>query len=143
MRANYLAVLIFACVTLLSAQQSDAEIRHVTIWSDGTRMAGDLNLPQDLKEGEKRPTVLVCAGTGDGVADEDVLAAKAILENLQPATGNLQLSTEGLAAAIGNSQNGRRLLANPDLRADVAFCAQRDVFNFVVALDASGALRKL
>ena len=87
--------------------------------------------------------VLVCAGTGDGVADEDVLAAKAILENLQPATGNLQLSTEGLAAAIGNSQNGRRLLANPDLRADVAFCAQRDVFNFVVALDASGALRKL
>jgi phosphosulfolactate phosphohydrolase-like enzyme len=87
--------------------------------------------------------VLVCAGTGDGVADEDVLAAKTILEILQPATGNLQPATTDLASAIGNSQNGRRLLANLDLRADVAFCAQRDVFNFVVALDASGALRKL
>ncbi len=64
MRATYLAVLISACATLLSAQQPEASIRHVTIWSDGTRMAGDLYLPQDLKEGEKRTTVLFCAGTG-------------------------------------------------------------------------------
>ena len=76
MRANYLAVLIFACVTLLSAQQSDAEIRHVTIWSDGTRMAGDLYLPQDLKEGEKRPTVLFCAGTGGVKKGNGALYAK-------------------------------------------------------------------
>jgi uncharacterized protein len=48
-----------------SAQQpADANIRHVTIWSDGTRMAGDLYVPHDLKEGEKRPAVLFCAGTG-------------------------------------------------------------------------------
>lgn len=40
------------------------DLRHVTIWSDGTRMAGDLYVPRGLKEGEKRPAVLFCAGTG-------------------------------------------------------------------------------
>jgi uncharacterized protein len=38
--------------------------RLVTIWSDGTRMAGDLYVPADLKKGEKRPAILFCAGTG-------------------------------------------------------------------------------
>src|SRR5689334_248610 len=46
-----------------SEQPVNANIRQVTIWSDGTRMAGDLYVPRDLKEGEKRPTVLFCAGT--------------------------------------------------------------------------------
>ena len=35
----------------------------VTIWSDGTRMAGDLYVPGDLKPGEKRPAIVFCAGT--------------------------------------------------------------------------------
>jgi len=104
----------------------------------------NLNTTADfLRQKKFAEVLLVCAGTGDGVADEDVLAAKLILEKLQPATGNQQLSNTDLTAAIGSSQNGRRLLANPDLRADVAFCAQQDVFNLVAALDASGALRKL
>jgi len=38
--------------------------KEVTIFSDGTRMAGDLYLPADLKEGEKRPAIVFCAGTG-------------------------------------------------------------------------------
>lgn len=38
-------------------------IKPVTIWSDGTRMAGDLYLPNDLKPDEKRATILFCAGT--------------------------------------------------------------------------------
>ena len=48
-----------------------------------------------------------------------------------------------LTAAIGGSQNGRRLLANVELRDDVAFCAQRDVFNLVAALGAEGVLRRM
>jgi hypothetical protein len=40
------------------------QVRSVTIWSDGTRMAGDLYVPADLKEGEKRAAILFCAGTG-------------------------------------------------------------------------------
>ncbi|WP_395750721.1 alpha/beta hydrolase [Prosthecobacter sp.] len=55
---------LVAVVFLASALNAVAEIRHVTIWSDGTRMAGDLYLPDDYKEGEKRAAVLFCAGTG-------------------------------------------------------------------------------
>ena len=40
------------------------EKRAVTIWSDGTRMAGDLYLPKNRKEGEKLPAIVFCAGTG-------------------------------------------------------------------------------
>lgn len=49
-----------------AAEDSTApfEVRAVTIWSDGTRMAGDLYVPKDLKDGEKRAAILFCAGTG-------------------------------------------------------------------------------
>ncbi|HYA36277.1 MAG TPA: alpha/beta fold hydrolase [Candidatus Binataceae bacterium] len=36
--------------------------KEVTIWSEGTRMAGDLFLPDDLRDGEKRPAILLCHG---------------------------------------------------------------------------------
>jgi acetyl esterase/lipase len=39
------------------------EVRQVTVWSDGTRMAGDLYVPGNLKDGEKRAAILFCAGT--------------------------------------------------------------------------------
>ena len=40
------------------------ERRAVTIFSDGTRMAGDLYLPKDLKPDDKLPAIVLCAGTG-------------------------------------------------------------------------------
>jgi dienelactone hydrolase/Ca2+-binding EF-hand superfamily protein len=40
------------------------EKRAITIWSDGTRMAGDLYLPKNRKEVEKLPAIVFCAGTG-------------------------------------------------------------------------------
>ncbi len=98
---------------------------------------------------------LVCAGTGESVALEDVLAAGALLAKLH-SLGNIELSDAShialktflemktdLATALGASQNGRRLLTNPDLRADVAICAKIDVANFTVMMDADGALRRL
>lgn len=36
--------------------------KEVTIWREGTRMAGDLFVPDDLHEGEKRPAILLCHG---------------------------------------------------------------------------------
>ena len=105
--------------------------------------------------------LLVCAGTGENVAREDVLAAGALIELLAAredgrvslsdasqialeAFTDLKLTDSGeLSAALGDSQNGRRLLAIPELRADVAFCAQRDVFDLVARLDADGALRRM
>lgn len=60
-------LLIQAFAATVSAQQAsaaNADIRHVTIWSDGTRMVGDLYVPRALKKGEKRAAVLFCAGAG-------------------------------------------------------------------------------
>jgi dienelactone hydrolase len=36
--------------------------REVTIWSEGTRLAADLFVPDDLAEGETRSTILLCHG---------------------------------------------------------------------------------
>ena len=38
--------------------------RAVTIWSDGTRMAGDFYLPKEIKPEDKLPTIVFVHGTG-------------------------------------------------------------------------------
>ena len=105
----------------------------------------------------EREILLVCAGTGEAVADEDVLAAGALVElfaargdarpTLTEATENarqgfVKLKSD-IAMAIGLAKNGRRLLAIPELRDDVAFCTQRDLFNLVAAMQADGSLRRI
>lgn len=101
--------------------------------------------------------LLICAGTGEGVALEDVLAAGALVELLaargdaRPTISDSSLTSrqtflqmkQDLGAAIGSSQNGRRLLSIAELRDDVAFCAQQNIFNLVAAMDAEGALRRI
>jgi dipeptidyl aminopeptidase/acylaminoacyl peptidase len=42
----------------------NVERREVIVWSDGTRMAGDLYLPKGLKPEDKVPAIVLCAGTG-------------------------------------------------------------------------------
>jgi len=100
--------------------------------------------------------LLVCAGTGDKRADEDVLGAGALCELLARGDARPTLSgsakiarqfyaqaESGLAAAVRNSTNGRRLLAIPELGDDVAFCLQRDVFPLIARMEADGAIRPL
>lgn len=95
--------------------------------------------------------LLVCAGTAENLALEDVLAAGALGDLLagdfsdaaETARRAYAHAKPDLAAALAGSQNARRLLARPDLRADVAFCAQRNVFDLVAGLDADGGLRKI
>jgi 2-phosphosulfolactate phosphatase len=102
--------------------------------------------------------LLICAGTGENPAAEDILAAGALVDLLASGkstqvhkSGNataaraayVQAMLTNLAQAIANSENGRRLLAHPELRDDVAFCAQRDIFNLVAVLHPDGALRKV
>jgi 2-phosphosulfolactate phosphatase len=95
--------------------------------------------------------LFVCAGTGEGVALEDVLAAGALAELLATSSAQLSDATviaqeiyrreqSDLAAALGRSQNGRRLLSLPELADDVAFCAQRDCFDVVPVLNSQGRL---
>ena len=95
--------------------------------------------------------LLICAGTGEGVALEDVLAAGALAglvggdhsDATEIASRTFLSAKNDLAAVIAGSQNARRLLAIPELRADVAFCSQRDVFNLAASLEADGKLRRL
>jgi 2-phosphosulfolactate phosphatase len=91
-----------------------------------------------LSESSGKRVVLVCAGTGEDAAYEDVLGAGALLRLLEPAsyeartdtclmaTALYDLARSNLESAFAHSTNGRRLAADPDLRPDLAFCVQRD-----------------
>jgi 2-phosphosulfolactate phosphatase len=98
--------------------------------------------------------LLVCSGTLDQAAYEDVLGAGALCDLLWPRyAGGLVadsaqmarrlflLEQHDLLAAVSQSRNGRRLLAQPDLRDDVPFCVQRDLFRFVAELGEDGLVR--
>ncbi|MGA2030227.1 MAG: 2-phosphosulfolactate phosphatase [Verrucomicrobiota bacterium] len=122
--------------------------------------------------------LIVCAGTRENKADEDVLAAGALCELLGwwgETTGepkkkqNLQRSgsrgrsphqkeifefsdsaeiarrdyaraKSDLLAAVSKSENARRLLAIPELRDDVTFCLQRDIYPLVAKMGTDGSL---
>jgi len=95
--------------------------------------------------------LLVCAGTGDGVALEDVLAAGALADALageacdatKIAHHTFLHARSHLATIIGSTTNGSRLLAIPALHEDVAFCSQQNVVDLVARMDANGHLMRL
>ncbi len=102
--------------------------------------------------GNTRPErlLLVCAGTGDESALEDVLGAGALCdlmwENLgQAASDAARLACERyrgnshrLLETASQATNSKRLLAIPDLAEDVAFCFERDAYPFVGEMGADG-----
>lgn len=107
---------------------------------------------------EKNPPhlILVCSGTLEEPALEDVLAAGALCEKLWSnyAGGHLSDSAEiarriypllqfNLIEAMKHSLNGRRLMANPELRDDVWLCVQRETVAFTAMMMPSGAVRKM
>jgi len=119
-----------------------------------------------IKKLQPAEVLLVCAGTRENRADEDVLAAGVLCELLEAGSSRCDDRTaqravpakqsdsaeiarlawtqakSDLAAAVHNATNARRLLAIPELRDDVAFCLQRDVFPLVARMDADGAIRR-
>jgi 2-phosphosulfolactate phosphatase len=108
-----------------------------------------------LLEDNPENVLLVCAGTGERAALEDIMAAGALCEMLSDDKAETELSDsaqtalaayeqadEKLAEVIHQSENAGRLLAIPELREDVDFCLQRDVFNLVAALQGE-AIRVL
>jgi 2-phosphosulfolactate phosphatase len=100
--------------------------------------------------------LLVCAGTRENRADEDVLAAGALCELLARGDAHPVFSDSGetawldyaransdLTAAVCDSENGRRLLTIPELSDDVAFCLQHDIYPLVAKMEADGAIRRV
>jgi 2-phosphosulfolactate phosphatase len=98
--------------------------------------------------------LIVCGGTYDEAAYEDILCAGALVErtrrdldcNLSDsalAAERIYQSEKGdLLAGLARSRNGRRLLEDPDLKEDVIFCAQCDRYNVVARLGNDGLVRE-
>ncbi len=98
--------------------------------------------------------LLVCAGTRENMADEDVLAAGALCEMLLRDSGRRTISDSvktariawrkaksNLLEVVSEAENARRLLAIPELRDDVAFCLRQDVFHLAAVLGRDGVIR--
>ena len=120
-----------------------------------TVLAGSfLNLAATARFIVKNPApniVLVCAGTGTQAALEDALGAGALCERLLAGHGEYVLADSAaivwrtyrgmesmLTEVMGGTDNGRRLMAIPELRADVAYCAQTDIFDLVACVSDGG-----
>jgi 2-phosphosulfolactate phosphatase len=97
--------------------------------------------------------LIVCGGTYEEAAYEDILCAGALVERMRwdrncrladsaLAAERIYQSEKGdLLAGLARSRNGRRLLEHPDLKDDVAFCAQCDRNDVVARLDKDGLIR--
>jgi 2-phosphosulfolactate phosphatase len=107
-----------------------------------------------LLQNNPENVLLVCAGTRENPADEDIIAAGALIEilSIDKTAGTLSDSAQialqtfikakpDLATTIRNSENARRLLAIPELRDDVTFCLQRDIFPLVAKMEMDKIVR--
>jgi 2-phosphosulfolactate phosphatase len=100
--------------------------------------------------------LLICSGTLDQAAYEDVLGAGALCDLIWDKYEKGRIADSAwmarelfaqvrndLAGAVANSRNGRRLLSHPEFRADVAFCLQRDLFPLIASLGKDGRVRRI
>lgn len=107
-----------------------------------------------LRRHRPQNLLLVCSGTMDQVAFEDVLGAGALADQLWQNYDELTLSdsvmvarqlyqqhAKDLPAAIKYSRNGRRLVTFPELRGDLAWCLQRNVFPVVARMEKDGKIK--
>lgn len=107
-----------------------------------------------LRRHQPRHLILICAGTGEGAALEDTLAAGALCDGLLAAMPPLQLLDSAniallsyqqakgqLSQTVRSSQNARRLLACADLRADVEYCLRHNAHPVTVLMSKDGMVR--
>lgn len=109
------------------------------------------NVANWIEENEVEHLILVCAGTHEEAAYEDMIGAGALCDMIWPlfVTGHVADSAEmarqayrivqrDLLSAMQYAQNGRRLLAHPDLAEDVRFCMQRETLTILAGMNESG-----
>jgi len=100
--------------------------------------------------------LLVCSGTQEEAAYEDVLAAGALCDQLWNLYANQQVADSAqiarnlyrqaqhdLSVVIQYSRNARRLLANSDLQDDVDRCLRQNTAPLVAVLDPKGCVRRM
>lgn len=95
--------------------------------------------------------LLVCGGTFERAAYEDVLCAGAVAHHFDlPSDDSTLLARNAycsvandLLGALHEAENGKRLRTRPELADDVPFCASVDRFDMAAAMDRDGVIRKL
>ena len=109
---------------------------------------------ESLKAEAPDRLILVCGGTFEQSAYEDALCAGALCHLLwndccpESVTDSalmayklFALAEKNLPEAISQSRNGRRLLANQQLKDDVPFCLNRDSIDLVLDMDRNGFVK--
>jgi 2-phosphosulfolactate phosphatase len=98
--------------------------------------------------------LLVCGGTFEEAAYEDLLCAGAMVDSFSDKTADLadsalaagkvyRVERHNLRAALSESRNGQRLLKMAELRDDVAFCATVDQTTVVAGCDKEGRVHTI
>jgi 2-phosphosulfolactate phosphatase len=108
-----------------------------------------------INESKPERLLIVCSGTLDQAAYEDVLGAGALCDLIWASYQNGLIADSArmarqlflqarrdLPTVLAEARNARRLLSKPELRDDVEFCLQRDVMPLVAALDRNGLVRR-
>jgi len=124
-----------------------------------TLVASFLNLTATatrLRELQPQSLLIIGAGTYEEAALEDTLAAGALCDALWDSYSPDHIADSAtiarmlwqqlgndLPSALAHSRNGRRLLQTPELQADVAFAAQRDIYPLVAQLEPNRFVRTL
>ncbi len=109
-----------------------------------------------LRSGPVQDLFIVCSGTHEEASLEDTLAAGALADALWPLLTSSHISDSAQIArliyqrfehdllnAMTFARNGRRLLAIPELRDDLSFCMQRDVFSVIARMEENGCVVRL
>ncbi|HYG22646.1 MAG TPA: 2-phosphosulfolactate phosphatase [Verrucomicrobiae bacterium] len=108
---------------------------------------------ETVRQNASESLIIICSGTFEETALEDVLGAGALCDLLWNDAATARVSDAALMAlklfragqgnllaAASEARNGRKLLSNPDLRDDVAFSMQRDIWNFAAQLLQDGRI---
>ncbi len=104
-------------------------------------------LADTVQDGNTTRLLIICAGTFEEAAYEDTLAAGVLCDQVWKHFGHAKIADSAqiaretylrangdLERAMQHSRNARRLLSNPALCEDVAFCMRRDSLNFSAEL---------
>jgi 2-phosphosulfolactate phosphatase len=142
--------------TIVSTTTNGTRALRACVGAQTVLAASFLNLTataQFIRRLQPSQIMLVCAGTRENAALEDVLAAGALGEMLLRDSSGLAVSDSvetalnacrkaksNLFAAVSGAENARRLLAIPELRDDVAFCLRQDVYNLIATLGGDGTI---
>lgn len=144
--------------TIISTTTNGTRALRACVTGRSVAVGSFLNLSATadwLTQKQTGQIILVCAGTAEFPALEDILGAGALcellvskckraelLDSAETATRVYREARPDLFGVISRSQNGRRLMANAELRDDVEYCLGRDACGLVALLGADGMVRR-